>query len=398
MENRRFIGRLLSDATVEDAFHPERPRRTIPSTDLPEDSWVQVEVDGSVTSLAAPGSARAQIYALAADKALDPIHPAPVLTEADERFANPQIDAPDLLDLRHLPFVTIDEKTSKDLDQALCIQRAGDGWCVWYAIADAAWFVRPGKPLFEEALRRGATCYMPGLIIPMLPTNLSEDIVSLNPGVDRRALVFRMILAPDGARRGCDILRGRINSKAKLDYDTVDAWLKGDAPPPTDHPEALQSLRYLQTVGQIRIQQAVERDVVRLRRVESAVKLRSDRGLRFVAFADPRNDVERYNEQISLLCNMEGARYLLEDAPDFLQPIFRVHPPPSEARLDSMREMIDAIIGAHRLDRRVWSWDPRGESLATYLDRLPRGGEQGRLARAIHRQAMMSNGRSSFTA
>jgi len=189
-----------------------------------------------------------------------------------------------------------------------------------------------------------------------------------------------------------------VRSRGKLDYGGVDAWLKEEAPAPPPAVEALQRLRHLKTVGELRIQQAVERDVVRLRRMESAVKLGSER-LRFVAFTDPRNDVERYNEQISLLCNMEGARYMMEDAPDYLQPIFRVHPPPAPDRLDSMRAKVDRILRANGLsDVEPWQWNPGAQSLAGYLDGLPREGEAGRLARAIHRQAMMTNGRSTFTA
>ncbi|MFT4978616.1 MAG: ribonuclease R [Myxococcota bacterium] len=399
----RFIGPIsaMTEATVSvrDAFHTEPQTHTLPhkAADVAVGDWVDVHEDGTLTVLAAAGSALARIYALAVDKAFDPIHPPAVLAEADALYRNPGIDDPSLVDRCGLPFVTIDEVSSKDLDQALCIQRDADGgWLVWYAIADAAWFARPGQPIFDEALRRGATCYLPGLVVPMMPACLSEDACSLNPMVDRRALLFRMSLDEAGVRRGCTIERARIRSRAKLDYDGVDAWLKGTGPLACDDPAVLESLRGLRTVGELRIQQAVERDVVRLRRVESAVRMEGADGMRFVAFSDPRNDVERYNEQISLLCNMEGAQYLM-DAPDFLRPIFRVHPAPSPSRVDEMREQIEAIVHVNQLDA-SWRWRPDDETLAVYLDRLPRGGAAGRLARAIHRQAMMINGRSSFTA
>lgn len=399
----RFIGPVQSvgDTTVVlDAFHTAPHPVTLPRADVDVGAWVEVDEAGALTVRAAPGSALARIFALAAEKAFDPLHPPAAREEAAAMQADPGISADDLVDRRDLPFATIDEVTSKDLDQALCIQRdPAGGWLVWYAIADAAWFARPGRPMFEEALRRGATCYLPGLVIPMLPAVISEGVCSLNPHVDRRALLFRISLDDDGARRGCTIERARIRSRAKLDYAGVDAWLKdeGGLPAPSDDPAVLDSLRALRTVGELRIQQAVERDVVRLRRVETAVRMEGARGLRFVAFSDPRNDVERYNEQISLLCNMEGARFLMDDVPDFLRPIFRVHPAPSPSRLTAMREQVDGILRANQLDEK-WRWQPDSETLAAYLDRLPRDGAEGRVARAIHRQAMMINGRSTFTA
>ncbi|MDG1479551.1 MAG: RNB domain-containing ribonuclease [Myxococcota bacterium] len=391
------LGRVPARARleVERCFAPTPDRVIVSATGtIPPGTWVMVESDGLASPVAHPGTARAKIYDLSARRQLDPVHTEACMAEALKLAADPGIDDPTLVELRHLPFVTIDEETSRDLDQALCIQRDGDRLVVWYAIADAAWFVRPGSALFDEALVRGATLYMPGLVVPMLPRILSEGIVSLNPSVDRRALVFRMVVGPDGALMDAEILQGRIHSRAKLTYDGVNDWLYADCPLDIDD-ETAASLRLLEVVGRLRIQHAEERDVVRLRRIESAVSMGSGAGLRFVAFADARNDVERYNEQISLLCNMVGARYLMADTPDHIQPIYRVHPPPSVGRLDALRDRIRRILAGRALDPALWEWGE--QSLASYLNGLPRGGEAGRLAHAIHRQAMMINGRSSFT-
>ena len=85
------------------------------------------------------------VRAIARDAGLAPDHPPEVLAEADALAAKPGIDDPSLLDLTDLPFVTIDEEHSKDLDQALFIATEPDGFRVWYAIADAAWYVRRGR-------------------------------------------------------------------------------------------------------------------------------------------------------------------------------------------------------------------------------------------------------------
>src|SRR5262245_17333930 len=114
-------------------------------------------------------------------------HPPEVLAEVAALLKAPQIDDPALIDRTALPFVTIDNQDSRDLDQALCVTAEKYGWCLWYALADAAHFVKPGSALFAAALERGASFYLPGLSIPMLPRALSEDLVSLNQNVPRRA-------------------------------------------------------------------------------------------------------------------------------------------------------------------------------------------------------------------
>lgn len=328
-------------------------------------------------------------------------HPAAVLAEARAWTADPGIADPSLVDLTALPFCTIDEETSKDLDQALFIQAdtaedaKGAGHVVWYALADASWFVRPGSALWDEALRRGASYYLPGLVAPMLPRILSEDLCSIGPKVDRRALVFRVALDAKGRVTQTRILRARVHSRAKLSYDGVQAWYDGKKTPCEDA-AVLASLERLATVGRLRMALAEERDVVRFRRTEIDVHLarhRAGQPLVFIAATDQRLAVERYNEQISLLCNMEGARFLqAAQDPELIQPIYRVHAPPQAERLAKLEQRLDAIVAHHKLDP-SWRWQRGHETLADYLERLP----QGRVATAIHRQAMMSSGRASFT-
>ncbi len=160
-------------------------------------------------------------------------------------------------------------------------------------------------------------------------------------------------------------------------------------------------------VGLLRDRRASERGVVRYRRVEVAVKL-GDQGHRFVILQDVRRPVERYNEQVSLLCNVEGAKLLrgamLADAlvdadegrPDArIEPIFRVHPPPPANRLEMFEKILVALSERHGLDSRRWCWT-RGQDLGAFLDALPTEGPEGRIARAIHRQAVILNTRSTF--
>ena len=402
---RLFIGRVEGGGHVRDAF--EEAAESLPLTSaVSEGSWIRFcHEDGRAVSdqvLAAPGSALADLYALAARRGLCPLHSPEVMAETAAVVADPGIDDPTLEDLTALPFVTIDEVHSKDLDQALYVARRPGGFTVWYAIADPAWCVRPGSALFAEALARGTTYYLPGLVIPMLPRDLSEDIVSINPDVDRRAMVFEVELDAAGRLETTRIHRARVRSRVKTSYDAVQAYYDGDAPVPgsgrSEAAKVAESLDLLAEVGTLRIGRAEARGVVAFRRRELAVSLAGKEGLRFVAMADPRNDVERYNEQISLLCNVEGARFLMrgDHEDDDVQPIFRVHAPPEPRRLDDLGRQIGALVRRHRLDADLWDWRPGGRSLAEYLRSLPSGGPQARLARSIHRQAMVTGGRSLF--
>lgn len=367
-----------------------------PPTDAPEGAWLWVR-EGAPAPFAEPASARADICALALAGGFDPVLPPACEAEAAAWAADPGIADPALVDLTGLAFVTIDYETSKDLDQALFIADAGDGHVVWYALADAAYYVRPGSALLAEALRRGATMYLPGLTVPMLPRGLCEGLVSLNAAVERRAMVFEMALDGLGTVTATKIHRARIRSRAKLAYADVQAWYDG-GPAPTDDAAALASLRRLAAVGERRLRDAELRDVVRPRHDEVDVHL-GGKGMKFVVSAAPRSDVERYNEQISLMTNVCGARFLRDgDRPDdVVQPVFRTHAPPDEARLESLSAQIDRLVRAHGLPER-WQWRSGAQSLSDYLRGLPDEGEAAGVAGAIQRQALLTGGRSGFSA
>lgn len=347
---------------------------------------------------AGPGRAIDAIRAIAAEHELDPEFPPAVVEETRALLAAPGIDDPALADLTALPFVTIDDATSRDLDQAVFVSPRGDGGArVFYALADASHYVTVGSALFDEALRRGASYYLPGTMVPMLPRALSEGIISLNEGQDRRALVMRMDVAPDGRRVDTTILRARIRSRRKLSFEGVQRFL--DADEGLGDPEIEASMLALREVGELRMKDASERDVVRYRRTEVVVKLDGDAGSTFVAFGDLRNDVDRYNEQMSLLCNIEGARFLSEGdtGSDRIDPIYRVHPPPPAERFDDLADHLAELSRAHGLPADRWAWRPGRASLGDFLEGLPRKGREGRIARAVHRQAVLINGRSVFS-
>ena len=109
------------------------------------------------------------------------------LIEHANKLPEPKLDA-DRLDLRHIPFITIDPPDAKDFDDAIHFQDD----TLWVAIADVAHYVKPGTALDRYAMSRATSVYLPHCVLPMLPPRLADDLCSLNAGVDKYAMVIEM--------------------------------------------------------------------------------------------------------------------------------------------------------------------------------------------------------------
>ena len=129
-------------------------------------------------------------------------------------------------DLRTIPLVTIDGEDARDFDDAVWATPDEDprntgGWRILVAIADVAYYVRPGDALDHEAKERGNSVYFPDRVVPMLPEALSNEMCSLKPHVDRACMAIEMILSPDGKVKSHHVKRGLMRSKARLTYTQV---------------------------------------------------------------------------------------------------------------------------------------------------------------------------------
>jgi len=196
---------------------------------------------------------------------------------------------------------------------------------------------------------------------------------------------------------GFTLVRARIRSRAKLTFGGVDELLAQPARSPLAKHEAAESLRLLGRVGQLRAAHEDRRQMVRYLRVEAAVRLRADGTVEVVR--EPRGPAELANEQLSILCNALGARWLAEAPGDFVQPIYRIHAAPEAERLVAFEELVRRVARGRDLPDDPWVYHRAAElGIAGYLERLPTQGPNARLARALHRQAMVLNGRSVFAA
>ena len=174
----------------------------------------------------------------------------------------------DLRDLRHLPWASIDNDDSRDLDQ-LSVSEPLDGGAVriFVAVADVDLVVRKGTPIDGHAQANTTSVYTAAEIFPMLPLELSTDITSLGQDQDRAAIVVEMVVLPDGAVRGADVHRALVRNRAKLAYDSVAAWLEGGAPAPA------QVLAIAGMEEQLRTQDRVARGLRAIRHEHGALSL-----------------------------------------------------------------------------------------------------------------------------
>ena len=156
-------------------------------------------------------------------------------------------------DWRDLPLVTIDPPDAKDHDDAVHAEPDPDpnnkgGYIVNVAIADVAFYVRPGSALDRDALTRGNSVYFPDRVVPMLPERISNDLCSLVPGEPRGALAVRMVIGNDGRKRSHSFHRILMRSAAKLNYAQAQAAIDGrpdDTTGPLLDPDPQAALRRL---------------------------------------------------------------------------------------------------------------------------------------------------------
>ncbi|MFT7144761.1 MAG: ribonuclease R [Alphaproteobacteria bacterium] len=151
------------------------------------------------------------------------------LAEANSIKEPTEAEKKNRVDLRHIPFVTIDGDDSKDFDDAVYAERWGkDGYYVVAAIADVSYYVRPGTVLDDEAQERGTSAYFPNKCIPMLPENLSNNICSLKPQVDRLVIVKHLYINATGELKHSRTEAAVIHSHARLTYTQVQTFLDGN--------------------------------------------------------------------------------------------------------------------------------------------------------------------------
>lgn len=255
-----------------------------------------------------------RIAAIQTELEITPEFPPEVVAAAVEAAAEPRLPE---LDRTDIPFVTIDPVGSRDLDQALHLERDGRGYVVHYAIADLSAFIEPGGVLDVEAHRRGESLYGADMMVPLHPRELSEGAASLLPDQVRPAYLWTITLDTNGDGIDARVERARVRSRARLDYAGAQELIdQGTADP---------VLQLLKEVGELRLRQEAERGGVNLPMPEQVVDCASDPWrLEFRQLLD----IESWNAQISLLTGFAAAAMMVYARIGILRTL---PPPPPEA-------------------------------------------------------------------
>lgn len=312
-----------------------------------------------VTALGTPGDPQVEVAKILVREAVEEAHPPEVLKEAAEQCAAlERSPVDDRLDLTGVPLPTIDPEDARDHDDAIWVERLGDGYRVVVAIADVAEYVQAGGALDQEAARRGCTIYLPDRAIPMLPEALAATACSLIKGQDRLCLAVVATLDDRAKVRQFEVVEAVMRSCASLTYGGVARALGLLAAGPRE-----------EDADRLRIELAVADELARrlrrqrLRRGALDLDLPEAQVLLDESTGAPVGIVRRSSdpglkrayqivEELMLLANELVARWLTEKG---CPTVYRVHAPPDPEKLERLGQVckvLDVPFDADRVQER----------------------------------------------
>jgi ribonuclease R len=267
-----------------------------------------------------------------------PHHFPPEVLEQAQSFVNTiqQDELAGRKDYRSLNIVTIDGETARDFDDAVWVERLPSGnYALHVHIADVSHYVKPGSPIDEEAFLRGTSVYFPDRAVPMLPLELSTEICSLKPGVDR--LVLSVELEID--RRG-DIIaqtfgRGVIRSVERMTYTDVHALLEGDAALRERYGSLVERFELMRELALLLNKKRVQRGAIDFDMPEPLIQF-DEFGEMASVTRSARNIAHRIIEEFMLSANEAVASHLEQAG---IASIFRIHEKPDPKRVMEFEEI-----------------------------------------------------------
>lgn len=287
-------------------------------------------------------STRASVCAeaIVAIRGVNVAFPEEVVAEA-EQLANapiPQEEYEKRLDLRSTPIFTIDSAHSKDLDDAVSLEKTAAGYKLGVHIADVSHYVRPNTPLNTEALDRGTSIYYANHVIPMLPTSLSNGICSLNPCEDRLAFSALMELDENGEIVKYEFRKTVIRSAVKGVYSEVNQILDGSASQELldKYQDVIHMIPLMNELCDIRLRERKRRGAPELETAEGALII-NDEDVCVDVVARERGKSECIVEEMMLLANEAAAKMAREKNLPF---VYRVHDKPSPEKIENLEKIL----------------------------------------------------------
>ncbi len=282
-------------------------------------------------------------------------------------------DLKNRVDLRDVPLITIDGEDARDFDDAVYCEpveigdkRKRPAWRLLVAVADVAHYVEDGDALDDDARERGTSVYFPRKVIPMLPEKLSNGLCSLNPQVDRLALVCDMVVHTNGAKAGqvaaYQFYNAVIHSHARTTYTQVwNAMQQPTGPAAKQFAAVLPQINHLYELFQLLQSSRKKRGAIDFDTVETKIVC-NDLGRIEKIIGLVRNDAHKMIEECMLAANTCAADFLLRSKHHGL---FRIHEGPTPEKLQSLRAFLKTLglsLGGGD--------DPQGQDYSILMDKV----------------------------
>jgi len=250
------------------------------------------------------------------------------------------VDREGRADFRELPIVTIDGETAKDFDDAVYVQRLPGGrWQLQVHIADVAHYVRPASELDHEARLRGTSVYFPDRAIPMLPVELSNQICSLNPRVERLVMSALLEIDAHGATVAAEFMPGVIQSVERMTYTNVFRVLEGDAEANRNYAALAPHFHNMRELALLLNARRTRRGAIDFDLPEPLLEF-DEMGRMTGVQRSERNIAHRIIEEFMLAANEAVAEYLEGRG---LGLLFRVHEKPDPKKVLEFEELAQAF-------------------------------------------------------
>ncbi|MBO4494163.1 MAG: ribonuclease R [Ruminococcus sp.] len=241
-------------------------------------------------------------------------------------------------DLRDMTIFTIDSAESKDLDDAVSLQKTRKGYCLGVHIADVSHYVKGNSALDKEALLRGTSIYYADKVIPMLPQELSNGICSLNPNEDRLTLSAFMELDKEGAMLSYRFCKSVIRSRVKGVYSEINHILDG-----SENDDIAQ--KYKEVRSSIMLMNELADKLIARKKLRSAPEIETNEsklligedGICYDVMPRERGKSERIIEEFMLTANEAAAKLAKEKKVPF---VYRIHEAPPEAKTEALHEIL----------------------------------------------------------
>ena len=271
---------------------------------------------------------------------LTPMFPSSVIFEAKNvsDYSRIAAEIPSRLDLRDKPIFTIDSASTKDIDDAVSVEKTENGYRLGVHIADVSHYVKPGSELDKEAFHRGTSVYYADRVIPMLPPELSNGICSLNPNEDRLAFSCIADLDKQGNIVDYKFAKTVIRSRVKGVYSEINQLLEGNHTDELDekYKEVIDCFPAMTELEAILSKKKIDRGSPQLETVESYLII-DENGVCVDVKPRERGRSEELIEDFMLIANECAAKFGSENKLPF---VYRVHEPPTDEKVEGLKESL----------------------------------------------------------